>query len=191
VTSENTESAQEGGPDGGSLDPLVAAMDLFKRAVTERERIKAAEAIRAATLLRMRAARGATDPEMLIQLDRNIAESARLVRSVGGFENELRALAGHREALRARIDAITSPEMVQVPVIVTDSDGEPIGGYNSRRPPAVITQTLPEYFDGVPRRFWDSERFDVQRIVHLAFGSTSARQTVRVFDKATGEVVWS
>ena len=86
VTSGNAGPGEAGGPHPGPLDPLDETVALFRLARTERERLKAAEAIRAATALQMCAARGVVDLELLQRLDGNIAAAARLVRSVGGFE---------------------------------------------------------------------------------------------------------
>jgi hypothetical protein len=51
---------------------------------------------------------------MLEQLDANIAEAEQLYRRVGGFENELRALAGHREAIKQRL-AIVNQGEIEIP----------------------------------------------------------------------------
>lgn len=130
------------------------------------ELLKAAEAVRSATALQVRALRGGDpDQDMLEQLDENIAEAAKLYRRVGGFENELRGLAGHREAIRLRLEAVKTGGTIDVPIVVTTSDGKPLPSPGSK--PGTWRLTTEQYFTGVPTRFRDPDRFAVQRCVKV------------------------
>jgi len=178
------------GGSGGPLDPLAAALVLSKRARTDRELLKAAEAVRSATALQVRALRGGDlDAAMLEQLDRNIVEAAELYRRVGGFENELRGLAGHREAVRLRLEAVKAPGVIDVPVVVTMADGTPVSGEQA----GSWRVTTEQYFRGVPQRYRDPERFIVRRKVELQwpeFGRETV-QEVKVYEVETGALVWA
>lgn len=178
-----------GGTGGPMMDPLAEALGLSARARTDRELLKAAEAVRSATALQVRALRGGElDADMLEQLEENIVKAAALYRRVGGFENELRALAGHREAVRQRLQIVRA-ESVEVPVVIKTEDGNEVAGGGTWRP------TLAEYFNGVPRRFHDAERYTVQRIIHLQWpaAGTSERpsEDVRVYEAGSDVLVWA
>jgi hypothetical protein len=174
---------------GGPLDPLAAALELSRRAKTDRETLKAAEAVRYATALQVRALRGGDlDQEMLEQLDENIAEASKLYRRVGGFENELRGLAGHREAIRLRLEAVKTGGTVEVPVMVTLSDGtSPSPGSK----PGTWTLATEQYFAGVPTRFRDRDRFSVSRVIQVQLGAVSSKQELKVYEVSTGSLVWA
>jgi hypothetical protein len=182
----------EAGPDGtgGPLDPLTEALALAQRARTAREVLKAAEATRAATALQVRALRGAdADADALEQLDANIAEAATLYRRVGGsFENELRALAGHREAIRQRLEAVRTPGTIEVPVTVTTASGQPLPYPDSK--PGTWKLTPEQYFDGVPTRYRDPDRFTVSRTIQVRLGAESAIE-LKLYEVATGGIVWA
>jgi hypothetical protein len=174
---------------GGPLDPLAEALALSKRASTDRELLKAAEAVRSATALQVRALRGGDlDAAMLEKLDANIVEAAELYRRVGGFENELRGLAGHREAIRLRLEAVRAPRVLDVPVVVTMVDGTPMPGEQ-----ASCRLTHEQYFAGVPSRYRDADRFVVRRKVELLWSSYGREtvQVLKVYEVETGALVWS
>ena len=177
-----------GGPDGpdGPLDPLAAALDLASRAKTDRERLKAAESVRSATLLAMRALRGGDlDAEMLDRLDANVVRAAELYREVGGsFENELRGLQGHRSAIRQRLEAARAPDAVEVAVTVALSDGTPTAE------PVTVAMPAALHWAGVPRHLRDPSRYTVDRVTQLVLGSTRPGESIKVHD-ARGVLVWS
>jgi hypothetical protein len=173
------------------LDPLTEALRLAARARTDRELLKASEAVRSATALQVRALRGAdVDAEMLEQLDSNIREAEALYRRVGGFENELRGLAGHRQAIAHRLEAVRAGGSISVPVEITLPGGRPLPLPGEARP-ATWKLTREQYFSGVPSRF-RNDRFAVKRLVKLQWPSSGGEPAgeVEVYDLATGGLVW-
>jgi hypothetical protein len=170
--------------DDRSLDPLAEALAIATRATTDRQLLRAAEAIRAATALQLRSLRrGDMDAQTLFRLDSNVAEAEVLYRRVGGFENELRGLAGHREAIRQRVDALkaTKPPEDRPNIIVTfhaidaplDCDGPG---------PGVDERT--RRFHSVPDEFAEPP---FHEIIELSFSGTAP--SVSVCD-GTGQIVW-
>jgi hypothetical protein len=188
VTGSKLAAIPGGGVPPATLDPLTEALALSKRARTDREFLKAAEAVRSATALQVRALRGGDpDQDMLEQLDENIAEAAKLYRRIGGFENELRGLAGHREAIRLRLEAVKAGGTIEVPIRVL-SGGKPVPL------PGVPGQgtwklTPEQYFDGVPTRFRDPDRFTVHRTIQVRLDTESAVE-LKVYDE-NGALVWA
>jgi hypothetical protein len=182
--------AGEGGS-SGALDPLGEAISLFRRASTARERLRAAEAVRAATALAMRRLKGTDDPELLERLDQNVVVAAELFRSLDGFDAQLRALAGHREAIKMRLEAVRTEGEIEVPgdvVTITDLDGgNPVELSRDERTYRI---PLAAYFAGTPKRFHDATRYSVGRTVSLSFEPGGGREEIEVRD-AAGVLVWS
>jgi hypothetical protein len=92
------------GPD--TVDPMAEALWLLDRATTQREKMRALEAVRAASWLALRQAGAEPDAALLEQLEANISQASAMFREVSGFESQLYGLAGVREAIRQRIAAI-------------------------------------------------------------------------------------
>jgi hypothetical protein len=116
---------------------------------------------------------------MMEQLEENIAEAAKLYRRVGGsFQSELRGLAGHREAVRRRLEVVRTGGTIEVPVIVTTSYGTPLPLPSSQSKPGMWKMTTEHYFAGVPARFRDPDRLGVQRHVQLQFPASGRESTV-------------
>jgi hypothetical protein len=189
----------EGGPQG-SVDPLEAAYELAGQARSERERYKALEAIRSATALLLRGAKGEPDEQTLEQVERNVQEAeAQYLHGSGSFENTSRALAGLREAHRQRLDAIRAPGSIEVPVTITTSDGTPLAGSRG-----VWSAAEALYWAGVPARFRDPNRYVVHRRITLRLGGapndeellmssavTSPVEEIKVFEKERDVLAWS
>jgi hypothetical protein len=76
----------------------------------------------------------------------------------GSFENELRGLAGHREAIRHRLVAVKTIGWIEVPVKVL-ANGRPLPLLRSDSKPGVFRLTPEQYWRGVPSRFRDVHRF--------------------------------
>jgi hypothetical protein len=179
------------GGDGppGPPDPLAEAFLLAERARTPRERLRALEQVRAATRLRMR---GVEDPDREHRdlLDDNIRQAEAAYRDAPDFETAARALSGWREALLQRLDAVRAPGMIEVPVTVTLAGGKPLPDAK----PATAAMSPEVYWKGVPQRLRDPERFDVHRVIRLAFSHVrdpGPGEDVKVYDRATGALVWA
>jgi hypothetical protein len=172
------------GQDGpnGPADPLAEALALAERARTPRERLRALEQVRGATKLALRGAE-ALDDDGRELLDRNVRDAERAYRDAVDFETQARALSGWREALRQRITAVKTPEAVAAPIIdLTFYDvGEP-------PPEAPLTPASVDDRD-VPARFRDP-RFGVRRTVTLSFVKGTPDTTLKVYERATGALVW-
>ncbi|MGI8615683.1 MAG: hypothetical protein ACR2L4_02715 [Actinomycetota bacterium] len=173
-------------------------MAISRRARSDRELLRSAEAIRAATGLAMRSLRGAeADAEMLERLDANVLEAASLYRRVGGFENELRGLAGHREAIRQRLDAVRSEGSIEVPsrinlVFYDPAQGPPSETADAEEPTGpTMRVSLETHFKDVPRHLRDADSYAVKRVVDLSWHGVTPRSTVvKVYERATGALVW-
>jgi len=174
-------------PEDPRVDPLEEAQALLKAAVTERERLKALEQVRAAVALRLREM-DEPDEEVLELLDESLSLAELAYRSgsrTGSFERSIRGLQGVREAIRQRIDVVRGSEMIDVRFSVTHPDGTL--DYESGTYPTPVVR----YFAGVPSRFHDHGRYRVDRTIHLAFPPNEATQTLRVYEIASGGLVWT
>jgi len=170
----------EAGPLGPG-DPLAEAFALAGRARTPRERLRALEAVRGATKLKLR---GVSDPDPADRelLDRNIAQAEAAYRDSPDFETQARALSGWRESLHRRLDAVRVVGTISTPIQIA------FAGQESESPP--IAMSPDRYSAGVPRRFRDLDRYRVERTLRLAFGKTTADEEIKVYETATGAVVW-
>lgn len=169
----------------GSGDPLEEAFALAERSRTPRERLRALEQVRSATKLKLRGA-NTPDREALELLDANIAAAEAAFRSAADFETAARGLGGWREAITQRLDAVRHPSAIEVPVRVSSADGKALPG------PEQVVQMDPEtYWAGVPRRFRDSSRFVVHRMIGLSFTSTRPAEAIKVRDVTSGALVWT
>jgi hypothetical protein len=170
----------------GPADPLSEAIALAARARTPREKLRALEQVRGATKLKLRGVE--LDPEDRALLDRNLAESVAAYEAAGDFETQARALSGWREAILHRLEAVRAPNAVETRLQVTTSDGEPLGEG------ASVAIAPSDYWQGVPSRFRDVDRFTVERTIKLAFGIVArgapADVDVRVRD-AAGALVFA
>jgi hypothetical protein len=101
-------------------------------------------------------------------LDDNVRRAEAAYRDSPDFETQARALSGWREAIRHRLDAVPSAGTIDVPIVVVTSDGDPVGR-SSDREPAIWPMTLDRYFEGVPKRFHDAERYVVSRTIPLVW----------------------
>jgi hypothetical protein len=183
-----------GGPDGPA-DPLSEAFKLGERAKTPRERVRALEQIRGATKLRLRGVSD-IDVEDRELLDSNIRSAEAAFRDAPDFETAARALSGWRESILQRLDAAKAPEGVpmQFQLVFTDEEGNlsvvPDRDHRPRREPATFLMPLADYFRGTPRRFHDSDRFRVERTIHLAWNGPG-REDLKIREVATGGLVWA
>jgi hypothetical protein len=183
----------------GTLDPLGEAISLFRRASTTRERLRAAQGIRSATDLALRAAKGSVDAELLERLDANVVVAAEIYRSLDGFDSELAALAGHREAIAQRLKATQAAPGDYVEVVgnpkfyftnLDGSTGPEMPDYDPDRPARSYRVPAERYWAGVPHRFRDLQRYRLERLVKLSFEHQNAGQDVKVYDWETGVLVW-
>jgi hypothetical protein len=169
------------GPD----DPLAEAFKLAEQARTPRERLRAAEQIRGATKLRLRR----IDPEAEDRklLDANVLQARDLYVESPDFETRARALAGWRESILQRLDAVQEAESIEVPpVIIGLHDGTILG--TGRTPLQVAPD---QYWRGVPRQFRDMERYIVTRKIRLHFGGGGkSDEEVKVYD-GNSVLVWT
>jgi hypothetical protein len=165
-------------------DPLAEAFLLAERARTPRERLRALEQIRSGVKLRLRGV-VQLDGEDRALLDANIGSAEQAYRNAGDFETVARALSGWREAILQRLDAAGAPVPIDVPVRVTQADGTALDGDEG------LWHAPPEaYWRGVPRRFRDSERFAVHRVIKLALGDGQSEESVKMYDTSNGSLVW-
>ncbi len=175
------------------LDPLEEALELARRANTERERLKSLEQIRGATALKLRSVKGQPDEETLDLLDRNVFQAEEAYRTgSGGFEATVRALQGLREAIRQRIDAVKAPQDIEAPMIVLHFTvpGEDDPPTDADRH-SHWAMTLDEYFRGVPIQYHDAGRYVVKRRIPLTFhGTEPLPQEVKVYE-IDGGLVWT
>jgi transposase len=174
----------QGGPPG-TADPVEEALLLAGRARTPRERVRGLEQVRRATKLALRGV--AADQEGLELLDRNIRDAEGAYRDASDFETMVRALSGWREALRARLDSVR-PGTIDVPIEVT-AGGNPLPLPGGDPGPGVFRLTSQQYFDGVPRKLHDPDRFQVQRRIQVQLDGEST-QELRVFEASTQALVW-
>jgi hypothetical protein len=180
--------------DPSRVDPLAAALELADRAHTERERLKALEAIRAATALMLRQLSGQTDEEGLALLERNIDQAEAAWRDgSSSFDHAVRALQGLREAIRQRLAALTVSEGVdtQFRVVFTDLEGNPSESAAPPGEPVTFKMPLETYFAGVPAQYRDVDRFSVERTTHLSWSGSSGSENLKVRETATGALIWA
>ena len=171
----------------GLADPLSEALVLAERARTPRERLRAAEQIRASLRQRLRGLGSGLSGDDREMLDEQVARAERLYREAGDFETAARGLAGWREAIAQRLDALPAPDTIDVPVIVGLADGTPLDGGG---PSAVWHMTASQYWHGIPQRFRDAERYAVERSIKLVIGSRQRNETIRVREIGTGALAW-
>jgi hypothetical protein len=176
--------------DTTAVDPMREAVKLFERAKTRREQLKAAQAVRRAAALALKALGGEADADLLAQLDDNVATAARLFRQQDGFEGALAGLEGVRESIRHKLDATREDEPLQVEMSVTLADGSPRGE------PTRYTSSAAEVYRGVPVRFRDPSRFTVQRLIRLKWPGSPIPddrpdKEIRVYETATSALVWA
>jgi hypothetical protein len=180
-------------PEVPRVDPLQAALQLFEQAKTSRQQLRSAEAVRAATRLALKSV-DQLDAEHLERLDSNVATAEALFRSSPNYEEQLRSLAGLREAVRQRIDAIRAGDVIVViPTFAFCAYRDDV----SMGPPVVQSECAPfrlsaaTYWAGVPAQFRDLGRYTAERSIDLAWIPEEGRQHVKVRELATGAVVWS
>jgi hypothetical protein len=149
-----------GPPEPDRIDPLTAGVELLERAMTERERLKALEQVRAATYLALREMGNDPDEALLERMETNVRQAEEAFRGTEGFEQAVRSLQGIREALAHKLAAARVAEHIDVALSVTGL-GLPAAE------PQMIRLTAREHFRDVPRRFRDA-RYGVSRIVTLA-----------------------
>jgi hypothetical protein len=164
-------------PHTGS-DPLEEAFRLVGRAASERERLRALEAVRAALELqlrdfaRTRAAIKAPTAEQLAQLETNVRDAEAAYERVAGgsFDTAVRALQGLRSAVAA-LKAATARRLEDpIAVSLTTFQGDPVatlmlsasatmdtwgvparyrtGGYRIRTTMTFSGSPIVEVFDG-------------------------------------------
>jgi hypothetical protein len=174
------------GPSGPG-DPLSEAFRLAEHAKTSRERLRALEAIRAATKLSLRG-RVALAKEDRTLLDNNVRTAEEVYKHATDFETAARALAGWREALLQRIDAAGDEQPVEVPyptITVNGVTPEWLAGEGTYVVPAA------DYWRRVPQQYRDHERYGVSRSLAIAWHSGDAvPERIHVHD-VEGNVVWA
>jgi hypothetical protein len=176
----------QAGPDGPA-DPLAEALLLAEKARTPRERLRALEQVRAATRLRLRQVDD-PDEEDRSLLDSNIRAAEAAFRDAPDFESAARGLSGWREAIAQRLDAVRQPGSVEVSYGFVMPGREPLPSEK----PRTSKNPLSVYFQDVPRRFRDVDRFQVNRTIHLTWpGTDPLPHEIRVVEKATGATVWA
>ena len=143
------------------------------------------EQVRAATKLKLRGVE--LDPEDRRLLDRNIAEASEAYKAAGDYETMCRALAGWREALLARLDAVKAPDAIHTRLLIAVADGEPLGdGVQVAMRPA-------DFWSGVPSRFHNLDRFTVSRKIKLRFAVSRGEPSdveIKVRDR-DGALAWA
>ena len=169
---------------GAAVDPIAAALELVRSAKTERQKMKALEAVRAASWLALKSFGGEPDADLLERLDANVAQAASMFREVDGFESQLYGLSGVREAIRQRLAATQKTEQIETLMTVTMADGAPCGD------PVPYKISLAEHFRGVPARLHDPNRFRLERTISLEWGGPG-RQDLTVRDVGSDALVWS
>jgi hypothetical protein len=162
-------------------DHLEEAIRQLERAGTERERLRALEAVRAAYLLenrdwsRARVAIRTLDAGRLAELEANVAAAWDAYERVAGGSHDLamRALAGVREALAQRRAATARLSSEPIAIRLTTESGVPI---------AVMEIPRDEMWDHykVPREYRDGD-------LEVAL-SLSSSPDVRVYKQ--GKLAW-
>jgi hypothetical protein len=148
----------------GQADPLSEAIGLAARARTPREKLRGLEQVRAATKLKLRGIE--LDPEARALLDHNIGEAEAAYKAAGDFETAARALSGWRESLLHRLEAVETADAIQTRLVVTWPGSEPGDGVPLAMRPG-------DYWQGVPARLRDPDRFRVERVIRLRFAVVS------------------
>jgi hypothetical protein len=134
------------------------------RAKTERERLKGLEAVRASTVLALRAM-GEPDEEALELLERNLEQAEQaFMDTSGGFEVATRALQGVREAIRQRMEIVRVDGEIETSMSLsfTDENGKVV---LPGKPGKSFSVSAAEYFRGTPARFHDPTRFRIERTI--------------------------
>jgi hypothetical protein len=167
-----------------SSDPLSEAFGLVAKARTPAERLRALEQVRAATRLRMRGFDLADEADHVL-LDSNVREAEAAYREAGSFDVAARALSGWREALAQRLDATQNEGTIEVPIVITMSDGTPTGSGGG-----IWKMRPDQYWAEVPKRFRSVEKTAApESSASPVFGEDPRPQEIKVFDR-TGVVVW-
>jgi hypothetical protein len=178
------------GVDPDAVDPLAEALRLVDQARTERERLRALEGVRASTRLVLRQMGDDPDPYLLERLDENIVAAAAAYRNQTGLESALYGLAGVREAIAHRLQAVrlggTIPYAFVVVSSVLNDDGS--GTETGRSEPIEVELPPAQYFRGVPSKYRDPDRYQVARDIQLELNGPGT-EAVRVYEG--GVVVWA
>jgi transposase-like protein len=172
------------------LDPLQEALELLDQAVTERQRLKALEAVRSSTVLRLKELGNHPDEEALQLLDRNVTSAEEAFRDRGeSFEGAIRALQGVREAIRQKISAIKADETIETSYSLSfeGPDGRVVPG----PPGKAFKMPVAQFFADVPKRFHDLARFRVARTMYLGFPPDPGHQDLKVYEVGSNELVWA
>jgi hypothetical protein len=175
------------GPDGPP-DPLAEALQLAARAKTPRERLRALEQVRGATRLLLRG-NPELDEHNRALLDQNVRSAEEAYVAAGDFETAARALSGLREALLQRLVAQPAAQAIEVPIVLTSSDGSPVRTDWLGSADATMSETPEQHWRGVPVRF-RTDLHVVQRVIHLEL-SGPGRTEVKIVDRASGVLVWA
>lgn len=128
------------------------------------------------------------DPEDRRLLDRNIDEAEQAYRLASDFETQARALSGWRESLLHRLEAVQAADAIHTRLIVSwpGSDPEAEGTPTAMRPG--------DYWQGIPARLRDVDRFRVERTIRLRFAVAAhgepADVSIKVRDR-DGVLVWA
>lgn len=181
-----------GPPEPDRVDPLDEALAILSRATTQRERLRALEAVRSASWLILRQLGGDVDSQLLERLDSNVAAAEAAYRDQRGIESALYGLAGVREAIRQRIVAARGAQGVET--VLELIGGKVMGQADSELRSLGFSSTFSEslevYFAGIPQRYRDVDRFKVRRTIQMAFHPRDAVEEIQVFEVASGGLVW-
>jgi hypothetical protein len=167
-------------------DPFAEAILLAQDAKTPRQKLRALEAVRGATRLRLRGMDRADETDLVL-LDDNVRQAEQAYKASPDFETRVRALQGLRESITQRIDA-TPVGVIEADLVVANSDGSPTMGS-----PAPIQMTPERYWRDVPQRYRDPAKFVVELVIRLAFAvvGRGADVELRVRDIANGALAWT
>jgi hypothetical protein len=105
--------------------------------------------------------------------------------------NELRALAGVREAVRQRLEAVRTPGEVEVSFDVVMTDGTPLPVPPGATKPCVIRLRWADYWRGVPSRYRDPDRYTVAREMYIRLPGLPRRPELIAVHSRKGRLVWT
>jgi hypothetical protein len=93
--------------------------------------------------------------------------------------------------LAQRIEAVEHPDPIEVRIVLTWPDGTPASPAWLGEDEVTMLETPEQHWRGIPVRFRDRDKYRVQRTTVLGLGNAGQANTVKLYESATGTLVWS
>jgi hypothetical protein len=116
-------------------------------------------------------------------LDANVRSAERAYRDAPDFETAARAPSGWREAVSQRLTAPERPDQFKVPMVITTAE-------SSQVRETTVQMSPQAYWNGVPARFRNADRYVVERTIALQLQKTAPQVEVTVRRTDADVVVW-